>query len=76
MTKATTRNKFVRVCVEVDLTKPSKVGYEMRGREWRLQYEGLHELCFVYGHYSHRVINCQSKLNAKTTSGASTEADA
>lgn len=56
--RATTRGKFARVCVEVDLTKPVKAGYRMRGRQWHLQYEGLHELCFVYGQYRHREASC------------------
>lgn len=42
-TLATTRRKFTRVCVEVDLSKPQKAGYKMRSREWRLQYEGLQD---------------------------------
>lgn len=47
MTRAMTKGKFARVYVEVDLTKPLKMGYKIRGRDWKLQYKGLHELCFT-----------------------------
>lgn len=40
-TLATTRGKFAGVCIEHDLTKPLHSRYQMRGREWQMQYEGL-----------------------------------
>lgn len=48
------REKFARVCVEVDLRKPLKSGYRLRGEYRRLRYEGLHDLCFLCGRYCHR----------------------
>lgn len=39
------RGKFARVCVEVDFDKLLIAGYKMRGEFYRLQYEGLHDLC-------------------------------
>lgn len=36
----------------------------MRGRFWRLQYEGLHELCFTCGKFGHRQVHCS--LGKKT----------
>lgn len=56
------RGKFVRVCVEVDLTKLLKAGYRSKGRLWKLQYEGLNELCFQCGRYNHRVNNCPTTV--------------
>lgn len=35
--RETTRGKFVRVYVIVDLSKPLKTGYKRHSREWRLQ---------------------------------------
>lgn len=32
-TRATTRGRFARVCVEIDLMKPVRVGYMMRCRK-------------------------------------------
>lgn len=52
------RGKFVRVFVEVDLTKPLKAGYNLRGVLQEVQYEGLHELCFHCGKYVHRSLLC------------------
>lgn len=48
-TLMTSRGKFARVCVEVDLTKPLRAGYKIRGETHPLRYEGLHDLCFVCG---------------------------
>lgn len=38
----------------------------MRVREWQLQYEGLHDLCFTCGRYGHRESNCLSNVNKVT----------
>lgn len=55
---ATSREKFARVCVEIDLDKPFVASYRMRGWEGKLQYEGLHDLCFTCGKYKHKEIKC------------------
>lgn len=34
------RGRFARVCVEVDLKKPLKTGYRLRGEFQEIQYEG------------------------------------
>lgn len=33
----------------------------MRGKNWRIQYEGLHDLCFKCGNYVHRELACSSR---------------
>lgn len=53
-TKATTRGRFARVCIELELNKPLCSYYCMRGKAWRLQYEGHHDLCFLCGKYGHK----------------------
>lgn len=53
---ATTTGKFAQVCVKVDLKKPLKARLKMRGKYWKLQYEGLHEICFLCGKYGHKEI--------------------
>lgn len=55
------RGRFARVCVEVDLDKPLMAGYVMRGEYYRLQYEGLADLCFTCGRYGHRSVMCLEK---------------
>lgn len=57
-----TRGKFARVCVEIDMTKPLKSGYTLRGRVWPMQYEGLHALCFHCGRYGHLSNICPALL--------------
>lgn len=37
-TLATTRGRFARVCVEIDMGKLLRTTYRMRGRDRRLQY--------------------------------------
>lgn len=46
------------LCVEIDLDKPLVASYRLRGREGKLQYEGLHDLCFMCGKYGHKEIMC------------------
>lgn len=50
--------KFAKVCIEVDLMKPLHAGYKLHGKMWRIQYEGIHELCIICGKYGHRSSNC------------------
>lgn len=57
------RGKFVRVYVEIDLTKPLKAGYRLRDRTWRIQYEGLQKMFFYCGRYGHSSEDCQEKTN-------------
>lgn len=61
------QGKFAHVCVEVDLNKPLMPRYVMRREYYRLQYEGLQDLCFGYGRYGHRDATCPEKQNGKAT---------
>lgn len=47
------RGKFARVCMEIEPNKPLKAGYRMYGVEWRIQYNGLQNICFKCGRYGH-----------------------
>lgn len=70
-TLATSRRKFARVCVEIDLNKPLIASYKLRGEEGHFQYEGLHDLCFSCGKYGHKEIKCplSTALQTKPTAG-------
>lgn len=57
-TLAISWGKFARVCVELDLGKPLLASYRLRMREWRLQYESLHDLCFSCGKYGPKEVKC------------------
>lgn len=58
MTLNASKEKFTRVCMEVDLIKPLKARYKLRGTMWKLRYEGLHDLRFERGRYNHRSSSC------------------
>lgn len=69
MTLATTRGKFSRVCVELELKKPLRSRYRLWGREWPLEYEGQQAICFSCGKYGHRESFCPLKLNQDAAGG-------
>lgn len=43
------KGKFVRICVEVDIPKPLKERYTLRGRSFKIQYEGFEYSVFQVG---------------------------
>lgn len=49
------------MCVEVDIRRPFRFGYWLRGQRWRVQYEGLQRFCFQGGKYGHGEAACPSK---------------
>ncbi|CAN0918879.1 hypothetical protein LINGRAHAP2_LOCUS31137 [Linum grandiflorum] len=51
VTEEGARGKYVRVCVEVDLTKPLLSKYLLEGRKYLISYEGLQGLCTACGMY-------------------------
>lgn len=48
-TRLTTRGSFVRVCVEIDLTKPLVAQFWLDERWHMVEYEGIHTICFTSG---------------------------
>lgn len=42
------------MCVEVDLRKVFIPSFELNGVVYRVEYEGLHLVCFDCGCYGHR----------------------
>ncbi|CAN1121713.1 hypothetical protein LINPERHAP2_LOCUS921 [Linum perenne] len=53
------RGNFARICVEVDLSKPLLSKYRLRRRVRRIEYEGLHVICFNCGCYGHKDESCK-----------------
>ena len=45
-TNAVSREHYARICVEVDLSKPLVAKFRLRRRIRRLEYEGIHLVCF------------------------------
>ncbi|CAL1407999.1 unnamed protein product [Linum trigynum] len=47
------RGNYARICVEIDLRKRLISKYKIKRRVRRVEYEGLHMVCFGCGHYGH-----------------------
>ncbi|CAN1130908.1 hypothetical protein LINPERHAP2_LOCUS6111, partial [Linum perenne] len=58
------RGNFARICVEVDLSKPLLSKYKLKRRVRRIEYEGLHTICFTCGCYGHKDDVCRHKPEA------------
>nr|XP_025702526.1 uncharacterized protein LOC112803232 [Arachis hypogaea] len=52
------REKFTRLCVEVDLTKPLMEKYLINGEEYHVEYKGIHQICFSCGRIDHDQQHC------------------
>lgn len=57
-TGTVSRGKFARICVEVDITKPLLAKFKLQNQIRRIEYEGLHLVCFWCGFYGHRKEEC------------------
>ncbi|KAL8136630.1 LOW QUALITY PROTEIN: hypothetical protein V2J09_002631 [Rumex salicifolius] len=53
-----TRNRFARVCIEVDLTRPLKGEIFLNGDKLQLKYESLYLICFNCERYGHDCDHC------------------
>lgn len=66
-TSKLSRGKFARLCVEVDLSKPLLPLFILREREYRVEYEGLHTLCFNCGRFGHVNSECPERIEVCTS---------
>lgn len=57
-TSLTSRGKFARVCVELDVTKPLLAKFDIEESVYPIEYEGIHLVCFKCGIYAHRQDHC------------------
>ncbi|XP_056690305.1 uncharacterized protein [Spinacia oleracea] len=57
-TESMDRGQYIRLCIEVDLTKPLLSKFRLNGRIWKVQYEGLRLICFKCGHLGHKEGEC------------------
>ncbi|KAL4285073.1 hypothetical protein GQ457_16G011210 [Hibiscus cannabinus] len=58
-TQEAERGKFARLAVMVDLNKPLLSCIGIDGRVQKLEYEGLHQICFGCGVYGHSKDDCE-----------------
>ncbi|CAN1135614.1 hypothetical protein LINPERHAP2_LOCUS8956 [Linum perenne] len=61
------RGNYVRLCIEVDLHKPLVSKYRLNRRVRRVEYEGLHEICFQCGRYGHDKSSCSSTRDVENS---------
>lgn len=61
LTTFQSRGQFARICIEVVLAKPLIPYVFVRGEKIRVEYEGLHAVCFNCGIYGHRLDTCPVK---------------
>ncbi|CAN1195088.1 hypothetical protein LINPERHAP2_LOCUS42916 [Linum perenne] len=66
------RGNFARICVEVDLSKPLLSKYRLRRRVRRIEYEGLHTICFNCGCFGHKVEACKQAPEVEVTENQTT----
>lgn len=68
-TGTTARGRFVRICVEVDITKPLLTMFKMKKRVRQIEYEGLHLVCFDCGIVGHRKEECMKNKSENISEG-------
>lgn len=55
------RGKFVRAVIEIDLSKPLVSMVRVRNRIQKIEFEGLHVICFECGAIGHRAATYKLK---------------
>lgn len=55
------RGKYARLCVQVDPSKPLLDMFSIKGRHYKVEYEGIHILCISYGIFGHHEEVCSEK---------------
>lgn len=61
--------KYVRLCVEADLTKLLLALFELKQRFYKIEYKGLHLLCLTCGRFGHYAEGCPDKGKPNSWNG-------
>ncbi|XP_058782898.1 uncharacterized protein LOC131657527 [Vicia villosa] len=69
------RDKYARICVTVNLSKPLLAMLRIQGSSYKIEYEGLHLLCLVCGRYGHYKENCPITVKGKQIVGETSISD-
>lgn len=62
-TSLASRGLFARMCIEIDIGKPLLAKFKLRKRIRKIEYEGIHLICFRCGVYGHHQENCLTGRN-------------
>ncbi|CAL1359482.1 unnamed protein product [Linum trigynum] len=62
------RGNYARICVEIDLRKKLVSKYRIKRRVRRVEYEGLHIVCYDCGMYGHLAEACPQRKPAEKIS--------
>lgn len=57
-TTQASQGQFTRISVEIDLSKPLISKFWLKGRIWRVQYEGIRLICFICRKLGHNEDEC------------------
>ncbi|KAF7839253.1 uncharacterized protein G2W53_007735 [Senna tora] len=64
-TSLQSRGKYARMCVKLDLSQPLLSQYCVHGIVRKIEYEGLHFICFECGTYGHDLEHCREEKEKK-----------
>ncbi|CAN1152198.1 hypothetical protein LINPERHAP2_LOCUS18593 [Linum perenne] len=70
-TTLATRGKFARVCVELNLDEPLMPVVGIEGRWYKVEYEGISNICITCGCAGHNSENCLSDVVKSLENGES-----
>ncbi|KAL2944456.1 hypothetical protein RDABS01_032803 [Bienertia sinuspersici] len=62
-TASAERGQFTRLCIEIDLSKPLLSKFWLKGKIWKIQYEGLRLICYNCGKINHKEEECPKLHN-------------
>ncbi|KAL4371951.1 hypothetical protein AHAS_Ahas06G0217100 [Arachis hypogaea] len=60
LTSIHSRRKFAHICVEIDLRNMLVPSFSALDKEFYIEYEDLHQICFKCGRYGHKLDQYQN----------------
>lgn len=69
-TVGTTKGRYARVCVDLNLNEPLVPNILVWGRKQPVEYEGLPRICFKYGRHDHKMENCDKQQQGTPDGGS------